>query len=617
MIKLKNKWKYEKFIRNTPLTLAEYTISTSKETPSNPNYIFNLTPYTKLNDPIFIRNNKHIPLPPTSIPTKLVKEQLTEFTNSLYWRLYFKDRTEANKEYNPNFKIIPKPKVSTYPSKLYTYSHEHTIARKEIEQLNRELEPILLNNPRIRNKKDNTITNLLKEFPDVKLCLADKNLGFTALFKSHYEKLVLAHLSNENTYLENSHTIQEITLNTKNELLLLRNHLQGHLTPAENQFLIQQLQQEPSFPSFKGLPKIHKKGELNVRPIVTSFNWYTRPVAIMLNERIKQQQKVPLPYVINSSTELIHKLPKKLVKNQLLITIDVKAMYPSIDRPELLEALNTLHPNEPILPIFLNFILKNSYCEFNGKAYLQIQGIPMGDNASVCLANLFCAVYLDQTIANCDKIIQYYRYIDDIFIIWSGSKEELTFHIDNWNTLSSLTLEPESISSTTINFLDITIYKEGYTNNLQTKLFHKPIAKFNYLSPASCHPPHTLSGWIYAEIKRYYRLNTNPTIRYIKLDEFKKKLLTRGYKYTFLDPIFNKAQRHYFTHSPNPNPDNNSNPKDLILPFFLPYYPDHRSQNIYKTINQSLRRITSKVLPQHRPILVHSILPNITSHIKK
>ena len=238
----------------------------------------------------------------------------------------------------------------------------------------------------------------------------------------------------------------------------------------------------------------------------------------------------------------------------------------------------------------------------------------MGDNASVCLANLFCSVFLDQTIANCRYITQYYRYIDDIFIIWNGPREEIQPFIDFWDTLSSLTLELVDVSASKINYLDITIYKETYTNILHTSLFHKPISKFNYLSPSSCHPPHILSGWIYAEIQRHYRLNTNPTIRFIKLYDFKKKLLTRGYKYYFLDPIFDKAKKHYFTPDTNPTSKSKTNP---ILPFVLPYYPDERSQKIYKTIKYSLRRITNSILPGHRPILVHSVLPNISSIIKK
>ena len=97
-------------------------------------------------------------------------------------------------------------------------------------------------------------------------------------------------------------------------------------------------------------------------------------------------------------------------------------------------------------------------------------------------------------------------------MIWNGSREETQSNINIWNSLSSLTLELVDVSSSRINYLDVTIYKKTYTNNLNTSLYHKPISKVNYLSPSSCHPPNILSGWIYAETQRHYRLNTNPTI---------------------------------------------------------------------------------------------------------
>ena len=606
-------WKYNKYLRKSTLTFAEYICLSSKEIPSNSIHIFNMTRHHKLNNPIFIKSHKHIPLPSTSIPKEIVNKQLVNFSNSLQWRIFFLN-SPPNPKYNPKFKIIPKQNVRPFFFNQRTFSFEGSIAEDELILLRTALNPLLDLAPIIKSKRNNTISNLLKEFPDTTLCLTDKNLGFAALYTAHYEELVLAHLQNPETYQLCKNSIDSITSNTKSSLMKLKNHFKPYLNPAELQFINKQLPIESNFPCFKGMPKIHKKGKLNIRPIVTSFNWYTRPIALILNERIKNLTTEPLPFILKSSNELIPQLPKILNIDELLITIDIKSMYPSIDRTKLIEALEIYFPNDPLLPILLKFILNNSYCQFNDKPYLQIQGIPMGDNASVCLANLFCSVFLDQTIANCRYITQYYRYIDDIFIIWNGPREEIQPFIDFWDTLSSLTLELVDVSASKINYLDITIYKETYTNILHTSLFHKPISKFNYLSPSSCHPPHILSGWIYAEIQRHYRLNTNPTIRFIKLYDFKKKLLTRGYKYYFLDPIFDKAKKHYFTPDTNPTSKSKTNP---ILPFVLPYYPDERSQKIYKTIKYSLRRITNSILPGHRPILVHSVLPNISSIIKK
>lgn len=617
MKELKKEWKYDKYIRKSVVTFAEYICLTSTITPTSSNYIYNLTRHKKLNDQIFIKSSKHIPLPSTSIPTITVRNALVNFENSLRWRIFFKF-DGPNPKYNPKFKIIPKQNVREFPEALDYMNTDNSIIDLEINKLHKNLTPILNQKTeyKLKRKSDQIITNLLKEFPDITICLTDKNLGFAALQTTHYEELAFEHLNNPQTYQKCHQTINQITLISLNNLKKFNKHFKKYLNPSEKDFLKKQIPLPITFPTFKALPKVHKKGKLKARPIVTSFNWYTRPIALILNERIKKLN-IKLPFVLKSSYELIPQLPRNLLEEETLVTIDIKSMYPSIDQNMLSQALTQTYKADPLLPKLLDFILTNSYCKFKNEPYLQIQGIPMGDNASVSLANLFCDTYLDRRIFKNKHIKQYYRYIDDIFLIWTGPRIVLDLFIENINSKSSLTLEIIEYSNTKVNYLDITIYKEYNTNRLFTSLYHKPISKFTYLSPSSCHPPHILSGWIYAEITRYYRLTTNPTRRSIQLIDFKKKLLTRGYKYSFLNPIFVKAHKKHLLPKLTKTKTNPKMKNKLILPFVLPYYPDYRSLLIFNTIKNGLKRITNKLLPDHKPILVHSTLNPISAQLKR
>ena len=54
----------------------------------------------------------------------------------------------------------------------------------------------------------------------------------------------------------------------------------------------------------------------------------------------------------------------------------------------------------------------------------------------------------------------WWRYIDDIFMIWLHTQEELYFFIDALNNIHGSKKFMVDISETQANFLDVTIYKD-------------------------------------------------------------------------------------------------------------------------------------------------------------
>lgn len=593
------------------MTLQEYTCLSTKVKSNSLLPFFNLTPHHDLNNPIFINNPKNIPLPTSSINPTIVDRTINNLKASLLWKYYFLDEpedTNPTTRYNPNFKLLPRPDITPFPCRLL--KHIDPELQFSFGPLRRNINQTFSSYPPIKRKSNNPIKHLLAQHPDTFLTLADKNLGFVALPKSLYIEISLAHLHNEDTYLNQHSTIHEITTNSKQAFKDFIDANEQFLHPNELKFLGKQSDLPANLPAFKSMPKLHKTGPLKSRPIITAFNWYTRPIALVLNERLRQYTQ-DLPYTINSSKALLSRLPDYLLPNQTLVTIDVKAMYPSINRAELFSVINNLQDGNPLINHLLSFILNNSYCHFLDQTYLQIQGIPMGDNSSVDLANLFCNARIDPSIAQHHLISKYYRYIDDIFIIWNGSSQELHQALAAWNTLSSLTLELTQYSHISVDFLDVTLNLDPITHKIHSSIYFKPISKFNYLSPSSCHPPHVLRGWILAEINRHYELTSHPTTRDCNLQVFKEHLLTRGYTHSFLNSLLSKARALYI------NPPIAPNPNSKILHCILPYYPDIISLEIANHIKEFLKTTAQEFFPGHRPLIAYSKLPNLASCISK
>ena len=71
------------------------------------------------------------------------------------------------------------------------------------------------------------------------------------------------------------------------------------------------------------------------------------------------------------------------------------------------------------------------------------------------------------------KALLFLRYIDSIFTIWNGIKEELVSIIDELNKKYKTIRFDYKVSTHQIEFLDIMVYKDQQ-HKIQTTIFRKP-----------------------------------------------------------------------------------------------------------------------------------------------
>jgi len=150
-------------------------------------------------------------------------------------------------------------------------------------------------------------------------------------------------------------------------------------------------------------------------------------------------------------------------------------------------------PDNEIL-VLLNLTLKNNDFEFDEKFYLQVHGTAMGKKCAPSLANLYLQYFdLMATTGFRIKPLHYSRFLDDIYLVWSGSVEEL----DEYNLFLNTIIEDITVTLTNsmqkVNFLDTTVYKlcEADVTTLQTKVYFKDTDSHQLLHTKSFHPKHT------------------------------------------------------------------------------------------------------------------------------
>lgn len=135
-------------------------------------------------------------------------------------------------------------------------------------------------------------------------------------------------------------------------------------------------------------------------------------------------------------------------------------------------------------------------------------------------------------------VLAWYRYIDDVFLIWDGPDDLLHKFIDFININEFNLSFTMSHSTTEITFLDVLVKKQP-DGSLSSQLFRKPTAGNSLLHATSFHPKPLLASITYSQYLRV-RWNCSDDITFKKeADMLRKRLLERGYS----SPCLKKAYR--------------------------------------------------------------------------
>ena len=124
---------------------------------------------------------------------------------------------------------------------------------------------------------------------------------------------------------------------------------------------------------------------------------------------------------------------EKTTDNSILVTMNICSLYTNIPNKEGIEAVETILERKSIgtriISTFLPLVLTLNNFVFNSLVgnYLQIKSWAMGTKCAPSYANVFIDLfeerYIYPLIEKISKI--YLRFIDDIFLIWTETTDQL------------------------------------------------------------------------------------------------------------------------------------------------------------------------------------------------
>ena len=213
----------------------------------------------------------------------------------------------------------------------------------------------------------------------------------------------------------------------------------GEITKKVRDFLVFD---KPKTPELYLLPKIHKSQVPPPgHPIISANSSPTEVISAFVDTFLQPIVSKGASY-IKDTTDFLNKIDQIniMTPDSLLVSLDVSSLYTNIPNREGVQATHQAllthrglvnNPSNPSLAELLWLVLTLNNFRFNGKNYLQIGGTAMGTRLAPSFANIYVYHFEGNFVYPYPhKPTVWYRYIDDIFMIW-----DLT---DLMNSISSL-----------------------------------------------------------------------------------------------------------------------------------------------------------------------------------
>ena len=459
-------------------------------------------------------------------------------------------------------KFLPREKVTYMEDKFSGIGRIEQYIEGTKQIINENCQQILKHNSSNVTKAElKALKHLKQSRSKLTIKPADKNLGVVVLDTDDYIKQCMVLLSDTNTHRQaHAYPTEQIHQQVTNTLVNFKSQICNY-----NHKLYEYLQPKKKYqiPQLYGLPKIHK--QFNhlppLRPIISHCDSILNPTAHFLDHCLQPIAQSYPDYLHNSTTLSLTLQELHVPDDAFLVSIDVVSLYPSIPQTECLQTIyDQMHQRRHLLLLNPNLLIQllhininYNYFEYGTLIFQQTHGTAMGTAFSPTIANIFMSVCIRKFLATQKiKPLLLKRYIDNIFLIWTNTKETLQNFLDSLNGFHPSIQFTYTISQNSTDFLDLSIYKgSGFqiTNKLDTKTYQKQQNLYQYLHFSSEHTKNQHKAVITGECIRYIRTNTTEENYNATVFLFKQRLMKRDYPPMFIDKTirsvsYRDRQRH-------------------------------------------------------------------------
>ena len=406
------------------------------------------------------------------------------------------------------------------------------------------------------NPAEKQVLDMLRQQTELVLKPADKNLGLTLMRAADYHAAVDAHVADTRVYQDVTASVSVVIQQACDKLQRLANRYSALLGEKLQEFLLLGLRMRAPA-QFYIMPKLHKMRSLAApiigRPIAACHSWVTTNMSKWLADKLNAALLKHTDTVLIDRLQFVRELDGMTVgKNAWLLTFDVESLYPNVEHKGCIHAcasaISGSSMEKSMVEECLQFVLENNVVCVRGKYYKQIFGGAMGTNCMPPAAQLYLAIMWEGVIKQqlgAAFPSFYRRFLDDGFVVFEGSKQELLAFLDMLNTALPNIKITHHYSQFQVDFLDLVVYKcmedaLGDPNGrvrLKVRTHQKVLNKYLYIPYTSYHHRGVFKSFINAELIRYMVTNSDQCWYDSMLRKFTHRLCQRGYPRQLISSI--------------------------------------------------------------------------------
>ena len=221
--------------------------------------------------------------------------------------------------------------------------------------------------------------------------------------------------------------------------------------------------------------------DTDIPTVTPAISLTTFPVTKVITKKRKTPDEQSAPVKIDKIN---------IFRSQVLKKLHIQKTRTEHHIKEALDRCATQEIKTWIILRLMLFVLQKHCFEFNDKFYKQISGTIMGTKSAHSNAITFMTYLKSQFFATQRlKSLVWLRYIDDIFMIWPHTRQELSSFMASLNSFHNAIKFTCDADKYTANFQDVQIRKDDW-EKLHTSVYTKPTDTHMYLHYLFFHPEH-------------------------------------------------------------------------------------------------------------------------------
>ncbi|CAJ0968065.1 unnamed protein product [Ranitomeya imitator] len=349
-----------------------------------------------------------------------------------------------------------------------------------------------------------------------------------------------------------------ITVSSQNWILHFRKRLLDQFQPSA--FFIQGTQRRTS----RWRPTRRAKRKNDNKITVASTDSVLSPLSVFLERILTPLIKCTRSFLLDTGHFLnIIKRLDTVPPNSTLVTLDVNRLYTSIQHTKGIEATKHLLCQSSISEDAIQFcldlltlVLYENYFLFEDTFYIQKCGTAMGSNVAPAYANAFMNHFEITHVFTNELFLQhvlcYHRYIDDIFLIWTGTSDTLLSFHSHLNSILPELQFTIHYNTNSVPVLDTKVLKD-INGGLSTDVYCTPTDCNSLLHYTSCHSRSLKNSLPCSQLNRVARIVSDPVTLNDRLDTMTYKFQARCYPSKLL-----AEEKARILSPPSPRPPSNT-----------------------------------------------------------